>query len=104
MLFISIQYLTCKTYSLNAKEFVTKERSLECVFLALCFRAAQNYSNGIKCSCFISISEPPGPPGKPQLLPDSPSLDRDVFTIRWEPPEYDGGSPVLGNQIVSSSI
>ncbi|KAL1456664.1 hypothetical protein WDU94_001377 [Cyamophila willieti] len=41
-------------------------------------------------------AEPPAPPGKPQLLPDSPHSDRDVFTIRWEPPEYDGGTPVLG--------
>uniref|UniRef100_A0A8D9ERA3 Titin n=1 Tax=Cacopsylla melanoneura TaxID=428564 RepID=A0A8D9ERA3_9HEMI len=41
-------------------------------------------------------AEPPASPGKPQLLPDSPHSDRDVFTIRWEPPEYDGGTPVLG--------
>ncbi|XP_041767681.1 titin [Anopheles merus] len=41
-------------------------------------------------------AEPPGPPGKPALVPGSPSSAPDVVTIRWSRPTTDGGSPILG--------
>ncbi|KAF5301256.1 hypothetical protein FQR65_LT00956 [Abscondita terminalis] len=37
----------------------------------------------------------PGPPGKPQLVSES-ELTPDVVTIRWDPPKFDGGSPIIG--------
>ncbi|KAF2897463.1 hypothetical protein ILUMI_08712 [Ignelater luminosus] len=37
----------------------------------------------------------PSPPGKPQLVSES-EITPDVVTIRWDPPRYDGGSPITG--------
>uniref|UniRef100_A0A182JTX8 Titin n=1 Tax=Anopheles christyi TaxID=43041 RepID=A0A182JTX8_9DIPT len=42
------------------------------------------------------VTQPPGPPGKPALVPGSPSSAPDVVTIRWSRPTTDGGSPILG--------
>ena len=42
------------------------------------------------------LLEPPGPPGKPALVPGSPSSAPDVVTIRWSRPTTDGVSPILG--------
>uniref|UniRef100_A0A182WJ22 Titin n=1 Tax=Anopheles minimus TaxID=112268 RepID=A0A182WJ22_9DIPT len=41
-------------------------------------------------------AEPPSPPGKPALVPGSPSSAPDIVTIRWNRPGTDGGSPILG--------
>ncbi|XP_052898238.1 uncharacterized protein LOC128305009 [Anopheles moucheti] len=41
-------------------------------------------------------AEPPAPPGKPALVPGSPSSAPDIVTIRWSRPTTDGGSPILG--------
>ncbi|XP_053688249.1 titin [Sabethes cyaneus] len=42
-------------------------------------------------------AEPPSPPGKPMLVPGSPSSSLpDVVTLRWKRPTSDGGSPILG--------
>ncbi|XP_050090842.1 titin homolog isoform X2 [Anopheles aquasalis] len=41
-------------------------------------------------------AEPPAPPGKPTLVPGTPSSAPDVVTIRWTRPPTDGGSPILG--------
>ncbi|XP_062540641.1 serine/arginine repetitive matrix protein 1 isoform X2 [Armigeres subalbatus] len=42
-------------------------------------------------------AEPPSPPGKPMLVPGSPSTTApDVVTLRWKRPTSDGGSPILG--------
>ncbi|XP_049542856.1 titin homolog [Anopheles darlingi] len=41
-------------------------------------------------------AEPPAPPGKPTLVPGTPSSAPDVVTIRWTRPATDGGSPILG--------
>uniref|UniRef100_A0A182SNL8 Uncharacterized protein n=1 Tax=Anopheles maculatus TaxID=74869 RepID=A0A182SNL8_9DIPT len=41
-------------------------------------------------------AEPPAPPGKPALVPGSPSSAPDIVTIRWSRPPTDGGSPILG--------
>ncbi|XP_035912032.1 titin homolog isoform X2 [Anopheles stephensi] len=41
-------------------------------------------------------AEPPAPPGKPALVPGSPSSAPDIVTIRWSRPATDGGSPILG--------
>lgn len=44
---------------------------------------------------YVSIAESPSAPGKPMLLPtyDAPS---DALTIKWERPNTDGGSPIIG--------
>ncbi|XP_014261759.1 titin [Cimex lectularius] len=39
--------------------------------------------------------EKPSPPGKPYLIPGTPS-DPDVVTIRWEQPIFNGGSKITG--------
>ncbi|XP_049297421.1 titin homolog isoform X1 [Anopheles funestus] len=41
-------------------------------------------------------AEPPSAPGKPALVPGSPSSAPDIVTIRWSRPTTDGGSPILG--------
>uniref|UniRef100_A0AAG5D9H6 Titin n=1 Tax=Anopheles atroparvus TaxID=41427 RepID=A0AAG5D9H6_ANOAO len=41
-------------------------------------------------------AEPPAPPGKPVLVPGTPSSAPDIVTIRWNRPPADGGSPILG--------
>ncbi|XP_058053259.1 titin isoform X2 [Anopheles bellator] len=41
-------------------------------------------------------AEPPAPPGKPTLVPGSPSSAPDIVTIRWTRPQTDGGSAILG--------
>ncbi|XP_052862718.1 muscle M-line assembly protein unc-89 isoform X2 [Anopheles cruzii] len=41
-------------------------------------------------------AEPPAPPGKPTLVPGSPSSAPDIVTIRWTRPPTDGGSAILG--------
>ncbi|XP_055621315.1 titin isoform X2 [Toxorhynchites rutilus septentrionalis] len=42
-------------------------------------------------------AEPPSPPGKPTLVPGTPSDSTpDVVTLRWKRPTSDGGSPILG--------
>ncbi|XP_075230336.1 myomesin and myosin binding protein [Lycorma delicatula] len=42
------------------------------------------------------IPDRPSPPGKPQLVPGTSHSEPDVVTIRWDPPEYDGGAKVTG--------
>lgn len=44
-------------------------------------------------SCF---TEPPSAPGKPYLVPQSEDKVSDIIVIRWSPPTYDGGAPVIG--------
>lgn len=39
--------------------------------------------------------KPPGPPGKPVAF----NVTSDGMTIKWESPEFDGGSPVLGYHV-----
>jgi hypothetical protein len=43
------------------------------------------------------VTVPPWPPGKPHLVPGSPSSQPNVVTIRWDPPPDDGGAPITGN-------
>lgn len=40
----------------------------------------------------ILISDPPGPPGKPQAIDTS----EDSITLNWTKPLKDGGSPIQG--------
>lgn len=42
--------------------------------------------------CALDIPDPPGPP----LVP---AVGGDWCTMTWEPPVYDGGSPILGKRI-----
>lgn len=44
---------------------------------------------------YDSFSEPPAAPGRPILIPGTEDAP-DVVTIRWERPQYDGGSPIIG--------
>ena len=43
---------------------------------------------------FQCIDEP-YPPGQPQVM----DQDRDHITIKWEPPENDGGAPITGYEV-----
>lgn len=42
--------------------------------------------------CIFIITEPPNPPTD-LIITD---IDKHAVTLTWEPPEYDGGSPVTG--------
>lgn len=43
--------------------------------------------------CVLDIPDPPGPP----LVP---TVGGDWCTMTWDPPLYDGGSPILGKHTV----
>uniref|UniRef100_A0A182PH85 Titin n=1 Tax=Anopheles epiroticus TaxID=199890 RepID=A0A182PH85_9DIPT len=58
--------------------------------------SAQLRAFGVDVDQIITRFQPPGPPGKPALVPGSPSSAPDVVTIRWSRPTTDGGSPILG--------
>ena len=44
---------------------------------------------------FFMCTDEPFPPGQPQAK----EQDRDHITIKWEPPENDGGAPITGYDI-----
>lgn len=45
------------------------------------------------------VADRPSPPGKPALAPGSPNSQSDMVTIRWSPPDHNGGAPVTGKQL-----
>ena len=44
---------------------------------------------------YISLVDEPYPPGQPQVK----DQNRDHITIKWEPPENDGGAPITGYEV-----
>lgn len=52
------------------------------------------------------ISERPGPPGRPDVVPPPTDeyllaqMQPDVITVRWKPPENDGGTPITGKYLL----
>lgn len=40
---------------------------------------------------------PPGAPGKPECV----GVDSDHFDMKWAPPKNNGGSPVVGYQVLT---
>ena len=53
-----------------------------------------------RCDCPLQcISDPPGPPMNMQVK----DLTKSSCTLKWEPPAFDGGSPIKGYYVEKST-
>lgn len=68
----------------NVTAFFTKLNNLE-----------YEYKLIVTLQCTTICLDRPSAPGKPQLVSGTDTTP-DVVTIQWNPPEYDGGSPISG--------